>query len=572
MALSQTLRAPSSPRTAELNGWITRAIPGLAWTIFLTLAISGPWLEGGYIFGTDWSGPRRFDWPNSLAALAPVDGLLWLLARVIPSDLIGKLFIISAILAGAILAHRSIPTSKFAGRAAGSALFVFNPFVFGRIHYGQLALIAGYALLPWAAVRAREMCREPSWMRGAVLGLSLALVAMFTLHLFLVGWFLALVSVAVYLASRRPITTYARRMAAALAGAFVASVVLNGYWLLPLFAGKGYDAQAIAGTGAGALRAYAAVPDQSLGLIPNLIGLYGFWAEDTNRFTSMKAFVPGWQLVLVPLLMVAAFGAWSELRRRVGELRPWVAALVIAAGIAVILEMGVSSPLTSGLVTWLDRTLPLYRGMRDAAKWAALLGLVYSQLFGLGTAAVLAQLGGLKPKVSPQNWIVPVATGLLIALPIYYGNGLLFGMHGEIRPSAYPAGWYAADRVLLADPHPERAVFLPWHEYMSYSFIQNQNKVVASPAPSFFSIPVLSSANPEVAGVAPPGDPDQLAVSQLVGQGASGNWATVLASLRVKYVLLAREVDWQSYAYLARMPGLTRVGDFGSIVVYRVSN
>jgi hypothetical protein len=90
---------------------------------------------------------------------------------------------------------------------------------------------------------------------------------------------------------------------------------------------------------------------------------------------------------------------------------------------------------------------------------------------------------------------------------------------------------------------------------------------VASPAPSFFSVPVLVSANPEVPGITPPTDPEQVAISKLIASGAGGQWSKVLSSLDVKYVLLAREVDWESYRYLSEQ--LLKVGDYGSIVLYR---
>jgi hypothetical protein len=48
-----------------------------------------------------------------------------------------------------------------------------------------------------------------------------------------------------------------------------------------------------------------------------------------------------------------------------------------------------------------------------------------------------------------------------------------------------------------------------------------------------------------------------------------GDWARVLADHGVKYALLARTVDWQSYEYLDSLPNFTKVADFGSIVVYR---
>src|SRR5207245_7536968 len=142
-----------------------------------------------------------------------------------------------------------------------------------------------------------------------------------------------------------------------------------------------------------------------------------------------------------------------------------------------------------------------------------------------------------------------------------YGNVLLFGSHGGIRPSPYPAGWYAADRAMLAESAHDRALFLPWHEYLSFDFIRNENEVVVSPAPTFFSNPVLVSNNPEVFGAPLSTDPDQAAVSKLVMDQGSGRWAKVLADRGIKYVLLARTVDWTSYSYLDRVPGLVKMGD-----------
>jgi len=170
-----------------------------------------------------------------------------------------------------------------------------------------------------------------------------------------------------------------------------------------------------------------------------------------------------------------------------------------------------------------------------------------------------------------RDLAIGVATGLLLAMPLYYGNGLLFGAHGEIKPSQYPAGWYAADRLLASDAHPGRALMLPWHEYMSYGFIQNQNKIVAPPAPTFFSVPVLVSTDPEVQGILPPGDPDQVAISRLVAAGDKGQWGQVLTAHGVKYLLLTHDLEWRSYAYLDFQPGLLKIADFGSIEVYRNS-
>jgi hypothetical protein len=272
------------------------------------------------------------------------------------------------------------------------------------------------------------------------------------------------------------------------------------------------------------------------------------------------------------LIALGALGAKAVIQRRpevdfVGG-RPWVFALLGAGAIALILEMGVASPVTEPLVRFLDTVFPPYRGMRDAGKWAALIALVYAQLIPLGAIVVLAWLRN-KVKAPQIDLAEALATGLLLALPLYYGNGLLFGMHAQVQPSTYPPGWYRADQLLAADPHPGRSLFLPWHLYLGLDFLRNENNVVASPAPSFFSVPVVVSEDPEIPGISAPNDPYQVVVSNLVSLGADGDWARELAASNIKYVVLAREVDWARYGFLARQPGFVLVADYGSIAVYR---
>ena len=46
-------------------------------------------------------------------------------------------------------------------------------------------------------------------------------------------------------------------------------------------------------------------------------------------------------------------------------------------------------------------------------------------------------------------------------------------------------------------------------------------------------------------------------------------WAQVLAEHGVKYLQLARTVDWKNYSYLDSQTGLLKIADFDSIIVYR---
>jgi hypothetical protein len=543
------------------------------WSAAVTLVIVGPWLLPGFLFGTDWPGPRHFGFPTALSNDAPVIATLDIAAHIVTAEVVGKLLIVGTLLLVALGAYRAVPVDGFVPRAVASLIYAVNPFVYGRLHYGQLLILAAYAILPWLASSARQFLVTPSPVRALVLAVWLVLIGGLDLHLFLAAFLLCAVMGIAYGISWSRDHGYLAQLSRGSVVVAGAAAAASAYWLIPFVRGSSQAAVAVAGIGPADIRVFQTVGDPHLGLLPNILGLYGFWAENIGRFPSFKLFAPLWPIALVALLVLAVIGALSVLlpsgKDAWHDLRPWVVGLLIVGAIALILDVGSADSRIAVLVSWLDRIFPPYRGMRDSGKWAAILALVYAQLIPLG---VIALRGAARTRINNdrlRDLAMALATGLALALPLYYGNGLLFGMHGEVLPSQYPAGWYQADRLLLADPHPGRAVFLPWHQYLALSFVKNSNKVVAAPAPSFFSIPVVISPNPEIPGIAAPGDPDQVAVTGLVAAANAGDWAPILARHNIKYVLLAREVDWRGYSYLARERGLELVADYGSIVVYR---
>jgi hypothetical protein len=552
-----------------------RERPGQAsylWAVLLTLLIAGPWLLPGYVFGTDWPGPRRFSLPTEVSSARLLHGLLAVVSGIVSAEVTTKLVILVVLFAAALGAFRALPVGDFVPRAIASVVYVVNPFVYGRIHYGQLLLIAGYALWPWIAAQLLGMLREPGWRPVLILAAELTALGILDLHLLIPAGLLLVAAAVAFGISRREDRRYLSGLSKNLALVFGATVAASSYWLLPLLTGSSSEGRAIANVGPVDLAAFGASSDPDLGLIPNLLGLYGFWAEDTGRFTSMKAFVPLWPLILLVLLALLTLGAKGVIQRHPAvdfqDGRPWVCALLAAGAIALVLEMGEATAVTEPIVRFLDMVFPPYRGMRDAGKWAALIALVYAQLIPLGSIVLLRWV---KEHVTARriDLVVALMTGLLLALPLYYGNGLLFGIHGEVQPSAYPSGWYQADQRLAADPHPGRTLFLPWHLYLGLDFVRNTNNVIASPAPSFFSVPVVVSQDPEILGIPPPADPDQVAVSGLVADGSADDWARELARRNIKYVLLAHEVDWTQYGFLSSQPGLELVADYGSIALYR---
>src|SRR5207249_4563761 len=136
-----------------------------------------------------------------------------------------KLVIIFALVAAALGAFRFAPTGNFIPRAMASVIYILNPFVYGRIHYGQLLLIAGYALLPWIASRLYRLMREPGWRHAVLLAAELTLLGILDLHLLIPAGLLiiaAAVAFGVYRRrDRRYLSDLGRNFALGLGATFV---------------------------------------------------------------------------------------------------------------------------------------------------------------------------------------------------------------------------------------------------------------------------------------------------------------------------------------------------------------
>lgn len=543
------------------------------WVSFLTLVVVGPWLSSGYIFGTDFAGPRHYAFPNFPTSYAALQAALALTATALPADVVGKVLVISIFVTAGLGAYFCVPGGPFIARAAAALVYMVNPFVYDRLAYGQLTVLAGYAVLPFVALAVRRLIIAPDVRQALVAAGTLALVGILDIHMALIAAVLSGVLVGTFIAVEKEIRRRAARLAAYGLLAAAAALVASSYWLIPMLAGKGPESQTLARIGDADLSAFSTTADPTLGVLANVLGLYGFWAEDTERFASMKEFVVAWPLILVVVLVLVCagvVGGWQRVDSVDSDhTRPWVAGMLVAMVIAVVLGIGIADAHIAPLIHWLDAVFPPYRGMRDAGKWDAIIALAYSQLIALGFVAIRRAIQSWFLSPGNREVALSLLVTVVLAVPLYYGNGLLYGMHGQIHPSSYPAGWYAADRALSADPHPGRAVFLPWHGYLALSFVQNSNRVVANPAPDFFSTPVVTSEDLEIPGIRAPTDQDQVMLSNLITKAGEGNWSSQLAARGFKYVLLAREVDWQSYDYLDRQPDLVLVKDYGSIELYR---
>jgi len=230
------------------------------------------------------------------------------------------------------------------GRVAAATLYCVNPWVFNRIYAGQLMLLIGYALLPFAvasALRAtsswparrqarpgspgsdgagnagpdeRDTARtapapvvagspptdsvhEPAQRWSGRLAPVLWWAALTAISPHYV-WIYGLVLVAVVVVTR----PWTWRLVAWLATSAAAMVVLSLYILLP------HTATELPTTvGTVSLDIYRTSADPHLGLLPNVAALYGFWRLGPGPVLP-KDVVTGWPLLMAAMLVVIVAG------------------------------------------------------------------------------------------------------------------------------------------------------------------------------------------------------------------------------------------------------------------------
>jgi hypothetical protein len=103
---------------------------------------------------------------------------------------------------------------------------------------------------------------------------------------------------------------------------------------------------------------------------------------------------------------------------------------------------------------------------------------------------------------------------------------------------------------------------------MDFRFVPNYDKRILNPAGAFFDKPIVYGQNPEVPGIyAQPTNPGQRYVESILSMGSiSGE---NLKLLNVKYVILAKEVDYAWYLEMLDNSDLVPVFDSENLVLYK---
>ncbi len=525
------------------------------------LTIVGPlFAVPGYIFLTDlaWGAHMPVDWTNTWFMLGLIaQGL----GMVLPPDIVQKLYITLC-----------LGIALWGGRKVASQFLVdwwliwivglfalFNPFVYDRAMYGQFGVIMAMGLMLAGAGFLLEYIREQRLRSVVAGGICFAFAIQSSPHFLFFIASIGLAAIPLILSRVENWKTGLISLAKASAVIVGLTLVLNVNWIAAGVIGIS-GAGDLVGDGITKLdlAAFQTSGKDTGEVVANVAMMSGFWGKDQFRYRDLTTVEGNWGrsfLLLVPLML---WGLVAALRRG-GRERTLAISLSILFIIALVLAAGIRIPIGKEVTHFLFDNLPLYKGMREPQKWVSVIVLAYLVFLSWGIKEFFART------VIARNDAIMKA--IIAGVIVMQAPFLLFGFAGQAKPTPYPQDWHEANEFISNESQCAGSIlFLPWHNYMSFSWT---NGIVANPANMFFDCPVIQGSNMEWAGIY---DNSKNATSAAVVAWLHGGKTDLLRNetFNIRYVILAKELDWKMYQGIALHPDLEFAKETETLIVYRV--
>ena len=552
---------PAAPRARRLRTIGDPAV--LAWCVVLATVVIGPMASRGWVVLLDWVTGPRVDFADRITAgsslpAGPVFFVLAAMLHALFGAAVGWMLPWTLLVIAGIGAARLAATvvASRAGKLTAATAYLWNPFVHERLYSGQLAVLAGYAILPFmlaaaiAPVTGREdpdpVAAALGRTRGVVakslaLSATWAVAAACSIHFAVLGGVLvAAVAITPRLqeGGRKGDGLPVRWLAAAAFG----TAVVTAAWLVPRLGSApptGDDRT---------IRAFATRGDPSLGLSGGVAFQRGFWRSSPGGPGSNV----GWWWPLVAGLLAGAaliglHALWREGSRRI------VVSVAIIGVVGWFLGQGPDG--LAGPVFTAATRLPGMRVMREGGKFIALVSLLWT--VGLAGCAELvwSRFSAEQGHTDPGRFGRAVVVVACAVAPIALTPGLAGAVGGRLEAVRYPRSWSALAAAL--DRRPEgQVIVLPFIGYFDPGF--TNGRIVKHPSRAFFGPRVVLSDDAEVPGLDPSARTREI--------------ASALTSNDVAPRLAAQGIGWViGVSQPAPIPGdgFKRVAQSGGWTLYR---
>lgn len=514
----------------------------------LAVAVLSPLLRPGYVLTLDMVFAPDEDFSDYIygmsegwvTAAAP---FLWLqqgFTHLLPGWVFQKIILCLILFLSGWGGHRMIPGNGIGSYFAG-IFYAVNPFTYTRFMAGQWGVLWAYALTPFAVMAFIEFLETREGRSIPKLVILTTLVGLLQIHGLFLLLLVYLVLTVVKLYQLRRDREQALRVCKLVLMAGMAFTAINAYWIIPAWSA---DDTLLNHVDTADMAFFAPKTESGLGTAFDVASLHGFWREG---YTYARDSIPVWWLIYGGILFLAIYGFSKG---PADQQKKWIAVAISVAGVvSFILGLGASSSFGNGLFTWLwDHVMPL-RAFRDSHKFIGILCLAYAYLAGLGVSALAKEIRMRKHQF--QKEITPLVGVGMVCVPLIY-TFPMFGFSGNLGTTDYPPQWSEVNAYLNDDEEDFSVLVLPWHRYMDFDWLPNEDKRLNNPARSFFDKPVVQGDNIEIPGVYTQStNPVSAYIEFLLGKkDVINNFGELVAPLNAKYVLLMKEADFEAYGFL----------------------
>ena len=485
--------------------------------------------------------------PSSL----PFKLILFLLNKALPMWLIQKILLFLVLFLTPIFMYRVCPANRL-GKLFAGLLYLINPFVFVRFLAGHLLILMSYMLLPLLLESLVVFFKEHNFNSAVRLSLVLTGLGMFSNHFIPIAFFMFGVFF-IFTPGRWP-----NKLKISMFMILI-YILLNFYWLFPLLSEPDSKLRSMREwIGQEDVAVFSSKSSLSFNVLFNLASMHGFWRAG---YDYAKFHIPYWYILFFIILFLSVHGFLTI--HNIKEYKACAWTLMVTYILSLTLAAGISYGPTSSIFQFLFDYVPFFRGFREPQKLVAFLALTYSFMGGIA-------IGDFTSHVKERR-ILSISTILTLALftiPFIYSYTMFFGFHDQLDSVWYPESWYRVDDYLSEDEDDFRVLFLPWHMYMDFKF--NPKQRIANPARLFFSKDIIQGDNVEVGPIySQSRNPVSRYIESLLFSKNHENMGRLLAPLNIKYVILAKEVDWENYLFLKNQTDLELIMETNDIILFK---
>jgi len=526
----------------------------LALIVMWNLLLPGYILTLDMIFPPDVSKSAKeffYGFKEGFYNSAPMVFAIYILSFIFPIWLIQKIILLSILIVSGISAYKVCPSNRL-GKIFAAIFYMINPYTYVRFLAGHWHLLLAYSIFPFVLKSIMDFFKNFENKRRAIeFSLWLTLLGIFSTHYLFMFFFVFAIFFVFELFFNKKILfkekSLIKNLIKNLFVTFIIFFFLSFYWISQIFTTETILTQIEEKD----IALFSSKPSLDFNVAFNVASLHGFWR---GGYDYAKYHIPFWYVLFILILFFSVYG-FVEFKEKQKYHLAFIGifSFIIAVGSAV--------NYFSYLYKFLFENFLFFKGLREPHKFVGILAFIYSYFGGIGIGKI---------RIHKNEKISKAFQIALLILPLIYSYTMLFGFNGWLRSIDYPKDWYEVNDFLNNDKEDFKVLFLPWHLYMDFKWIENSDKRIANPAPSFFNKPIISGDNIEAGGIysQSPSKISKYIEFLISSKDEIKNLGELLSLLNVKYIILTKEVDWKNYLWLKEQDDLEIIKETENFIIF----